>query len=522
VNRFLSIAAAYFIILVASITIAQDIYVYPNKRLADQGLIEYRRYTLEEARAYQQGGSFEPYLTTGWSTERQLTQQSNVYEPSVVTLGDAIYCGYGLMLGSHTYFIKSTNGGIDWEPYVTLIDTTHVYLYLCPQITQYANNLLIGFANQDQSNGNCLGYFKSTDNGASWGSLRNILPSFDWRYDSYSSFSNSGRDLYAAYIDFSLDSIRVIRSWNFGTNWIGTGVNVAFLNSTPQPMSMAASDSIVHLVWVNEYAPISIRYSRSTDNGVTWSPEFDVSQDSLGAQRCFVSAEGQHVVVTWMGFKNGYHSFTGDIFIRQSFDGGLTWDTAQALTDLHYVWMGSNYIKDSLIVVTWQDDRYHNQNLNSEIFARYSTSNGQTWLPEERLSNGVNDSDSPIATSTGSLIHVLWGDRRPEAAGLYYINNNLHDNIENEVIQYGYSQITSYPNPFNSLTIIKYPANEGGEIEIYNLLGQQVKALRVSLNGGQVVWDGTDNQNKSVPTGVYFARVKSSGISIGAKLLLIK
>jgi hypothetical protein len=406
--------------------------------LADQGLIEYRRYTLEEARAYQQVSSFEPYLTTAWSTERQLTQQTNVYEPSVVTSGNSIYCGYGLMLGSHAYFIKSTNGGIDWEPYVTLVDTTHEYLYLCSQITQYGNNLLIGFANQYLSHGNNLGYFKSTDNGASWGSLRNILPSFDWRYDSYSSFSNSGRDLYAAYIDFSLDSIRVIRSWNFGTNWIGTGVNVAYLNGTPQPMSMAASDPIVHMVWVNENAPISIRYSHSTDHGITWSPEFDLSQDSLGAQRCFVSAQGHHVVVTWMGFKNGYHSFTGDLFIRQSFDGGATWDTAQALTDSHYVWMGSNYLKDSLIVVAWQDDRYHNQNTNSEVYVRFSTNNGTTWSQEERLSNGNNDSDSPIATSTGNLIHVLWGDRRQTAPGLYYSSNELYNDIDDEPIPTSY------------------------------------------------------------------------------------
>ena len=54
----------YVILLCAAISSAQDIYVYPNKRLADQGLIEYRPYILEEAHAYQQGGSLEAYLTT--------------------------------------------------------------------------------------------------------------------------------------------------------------------------------------------------------------------------------------------------------------------------------------------------------------------------------------------------------------------------------------------------------------------------------------------------------------------------
>jgi len=85
-----------------------------------------------------------------------------------------------------------------------------------------------------------------------------------------------------------------------------------------------------------------------------------------------------------------------------------------------------------------------------------------------------------------------------------------------------YSILSCYPNPFNSSVMIKYPSNEGGEIRIYNLLGQQVKLLCTSVVGGQVVWDGTDNQNMSVPSGVYFARVKSSGIGSGAKLLLLR
>lgn len=507
-NKFLLAVISLTVLFIGSISFAQEIYVYPNKRLADQGLIEYRRYTLEEACAYEQGGSFEPYLTTAWSTERHLTQQTNVYAPSVVTSGNAIYCGYGLMLGSHAYFIKSTNGGTDWEPYTTLADTTNEYLYLWPQITQYGNSLLIGFANQDQFNGNNLGFLKSTNNGASWGSLRNILPSFDWRYDSYSSFANSGRDLYAAYIDFSLDSIRVIRSWNFGTNWIGAVVNVAYLNSTPQPMSMAASDSIIHLVWVNENAPISIHYSRSSDNGVTWSPEFDVSQDSLGAQVGFVSAQGQHVVATWMGFKNGYHAFTGDMFIRQSFDGGLTWDTAQALTDLHYALVGSNYIKDSLIVVAWQDVRLGS--LNYEIMVRYSTNYGISWTDEERLSYGEYISDSPIATSIGNLIHVLWGDRRQTAPGLYYSRNELYNDIEEETTPSHYSHLSAFPNPFNSSVVFRNLLETGNDIKIYNIAGQLVRTLNQDRKEATVLWNGTDDKGQPLSSGVYLAVAKTS------------
>jgi hypothetical protein len=85
-----------------------------------------------------------------------------------------------------------------------------------------------------------------------------------------------------------------------------------------------------------------------------------------------------------------------------------------------------------------------------------------------------------------------------------------------------YSILSCYPNPFNSSTIIQYPKNDGGIIIIYDLLGQQVKALRIFLTSGQVVWDGTDDQDNAVPSGVYFARVKSSGIGSRAKLVLLR
>ena len=78
-DKRLLISIIILISIYASLSLAQDIYVYPNKHLADQRQIEYRRYTLEEAKAYQRGGSFEPYLTTGWNGKRRLTEDADAY-----------------------------------------------------------------------------------------------------------------------------------------------------------------------------------------------------------------------------------------------------------------------------------------------------------------------------------------------------------------------------------------------------------------------------------------------------------
>ena len=46
-------------------TLAQDIYVYPNKKLSDEGLLEYRRYTLEEAMADLAAEGERPFVRAG-------------------------------------------------------------------------------------------------------------------------------------------------------------------------------------------------------------------------------------------------------------------------------------------------------------------------------------------------------------------------------------------------------------------------------------------------------------------------
>ena len=67
----------------------------------------------------------------------------------------------------------------------------------------------------------------------------------------------------------------------------------------------------------------------------------------------------------------------------------------------------------------------------------------------------------------------------------------------------------NYPNPFNSQTKISFSINQGGivKLTIYNITGQLIKQL---VNEHKVpgvfktVWDGTDNYNRTVSSGIYF------------------
>lgn len=93
------------------------------------------------------------------------------------------------------------------------------------------------------------------------------------------------------------------------------------------------------------------------------------------------------------------------------------------------------------------------------------------------------------------------------------------------------SQFSNYPNPFNPLTTIRFNLNrelndpDKLEVTIYNVKGQKVKTLPISPSQsrtGFVVWDGTDNSNQPVSSGVYFYQLKSGKFEKTKKCMLMK
>jgi len=87
--------------------------------------------------------------------------------------------------------------------------------------------------------------------------------------------------------------------------------------------------------------------------------------------------------------------------------------------------------------------------------------------------------------------------------------------------------IGNYPNPFNSSTTISFfvPDRQPITVKVYNALGQNVKTLvnHEFLIGKQTVfWDGTNESNKVVPSGLYFCRISDGNVVRVKKMLYIQ
>ena len=85
----------------------------------------------------------------------------------------------------------------------------------------------------------------------------------------------------------------------------------------------------------------------------------------------------------------------------------------------------------------------------------------------------------------------------------------------------------NYPNPFNPSTTISYALKDPVPVElvIYNLKGQKVKTLlRENQSSGryQVIWNGKDEGDRPVGSGVYYYVMKAGAYQSMRKMLLVE
>ncbi len=85
----------------------------------------------------------------------------------------------------------------------------------------------------------------------------------------------------------------------------------------------------------------------------------------------------------------------------------------------------------------------------------------------------------------------------------------------------------NYPNPFNPETSISYSVkgNLPVVVEVYNTKGQRVRTLvnETKATGNyNVKWDGTDDNNHRVTSGVYFYKMKAGTYTSSRKMILMK
>ena len=468
---------------------------------------------------------FSPTLFAGWSEPVRLTYRGGEYSPQIIARNDTLHIAwYQIADSQKVSYIQSIDGGQSWGEIIDLTDWGHCGAFV--DLTNNNGRLFTGWADYPSSGHANIGYSISLD-GQDWSTPAYML-------GNNSNFGNpiaatmSGDSIYGVYYAYGPDStgntpFRFLYSSDLGQSW-SNEQTVAYSYVYCNSLLIKKCGGTLYIIWSAVPIPESTMWEcqviASYDGGLTWSAKTFLSQNGgHDAQSICASCNNLNgfFAVGWMDY-----NYPGYLYLRITDNFGHSWGpeihavTSRYISDPNIEYMGDT------IWAAWVDWTFDN---HRQLGFSRSIDGGTTWEPPQRVTETIGQSFSPWLSYDNGRLHLVWEERSNppnDSTDIFYKWWESGDGIKEMPNPSSCDLLQCYPNPFNSSIIIKYPKNEGGEIGMYNLLGQQVKALRVSLLGGQVVWDGTDNQNISVPSGVYFARLKASGIGVGAKLLLIK
>jgi hypothetical protein len=218
------------------------------------------------------------------------------------------------------------------------------------------------------------------------------------------------------------------RSTDGGIKW-SKPARLTWKKHSPKYLSIASDKGNgVHLVWL-EYVNFAyeVFYKCSSDGGITWSGPKRLTWNYIydyDPQIPTNAGNGIHIV--WARYD--YYKFgdgTTDILYKSTSDYGATWSTTKILTRIQRrLYEGEipywRYY-DCQSIATDFEDGVHvvwNEDLNSDIFYKFSSDFGDTWSENTELTWTSYGANNPfIAADKEGGIHVVWINK-----GIYYKN----------------------------------------------------------------------------------------------------
>ncbi len=129
---------------------------------------------------------------------------------------------------------------------------------------------------------------------------------------------------------------------------------------------------------------------------------------------------------------------------------------------------------------------------------------------------------------------VVAGDSLDDFLAAGAAAQSLFDSVVTDVrenpgtpLPYRYELSQNYPNPFNSGTVIEYSLSAKSKVTltVYNILGEKVRTLveQIQAPGHYTVkWDGKNERDQEVSSGMYFYRLKVGERTFSKKMMLLK
>ncbi|HPG38882.1 MAG TPA: SBBP repeat-containing protein [bacterium] len=185
----------------------------------------------------------------------------------------------------------------------------------------------------------------------------------------------------------------------------------------------------------------------------------------------------------------------------------------------------------------FNSSQYGGQGKN-DILVVFKQEDG-SWSSPINLGDKINTGYGETCASLspdGKYIFFSRYNEPGEKSNIYWVSSAVIDSLKKNFTRIEINETRlpdgihlqqNYPNPFNPTTAISYQLADNSivKLQIYDVLGQEIKTLVDSYQGtGEhaIVWNGTDDADNPVSSGIYFYSLETEKFKIHKKLVLVR
>lgn len=333
-----------------------------------------------------------------WGAPVELSSSGII--PRIAVQGDTVHVMW--KGGVSLPYLRSTNNGVSWDSLrdLWINDTTREPFQ--SWILSNEENVYVFWRDAYiPTNMIQTAYRKSSDKGTTWSDNQFIQLS-------------RGSNIWDASLIDNMISLRItyctplsgwpniLRSTDAGETWSVSPDSIPGYN-----MKLALSNGALHIVHqprTDSMLGPEIEYRRSSDLGNNWSETILLSTiDGMGSDGPSIGVDKNKIMVTWRDTKYGCASWFGcSILGRQSESNGNDWLEEQIITDERFGVKSEVNISRNIVAVTWFDD-YED---SATVKVRVSLDGGYSWCPVVRIDAG----GQPQVAITSTAVHVVYSN----------------------------------------------------------------------------------------------------------------
>ena len=275
-----------------------------------------------------------------------------------------------------------------------------------------------------------------------------------------------------------------------------------------QEPRIAVSGKNMYIIWSDySFGAAEIYFTKSTDNGVTFSTPIALGTSFGAAGETRLSAYGDNVYVLWVGSANGVTA--GAVLFKTSNDGGSTFSNTTSLSSTGIASKPEMSISGNNVYVVWYNSTLTNGNvIDDQILFTRSTNNGAHFSSPVNLSNNPNSfSSRPQIDASGKNVYVAWLESGP--------NHTLN------IADTYFARSVDAGATFN--TPIKLSNNVAANNYGFNFDTPKIASSNSTYDSNvYVIWAYTSSPSSAVPqkTDLFISRSADGGVSFSSPFII--